>query len=595
MTRRARLCVLAMMLGLASAAAGQTLESVLMPGALIAGHAKLEEDCANCHVKFDRAGQDRLCLECHKPVAADVRAKRGYHGRMPAQACRTCHTDHKGRDAKTAAFDTARFDHRATGYDLANAHARAPCASCHVAGRRYREAPSECASCHARDDVHRGALGRQCGDCHDDTRWKSARFDHARTRFPLTGKHATTTCRDCHRDATFRGASTACVSCHRGDDRQHRGRLGERCESCHSARSWKDVGFDHGRDTRFALRGRHREVKCEACHTTVPAQLKLQGDCASCHARDDRHKGTLGNACGDCHTERSWRETRIDHDATRFPLTGKHGTAECKSCHRDPQSFKGAPLTCIGCHRADDAHTGHFGERCESCHDARGWKPSSFVHERETTYRLLGKHATTACALCHTGTLYVDKTSRECVSCHRKDDVHKGASGTRCESCHQETDWKRSQFDHARARFPLLGAHARVECKSCHATAEYRGTPQACVSCHEKDDRHKKTLGRDCAACHNARDWRVWDFDHAKTRFPLEGAHAKVRCASCHAIPVEGAIRLPMACADCHRRDDKHEGRFGMVCERCHTTARFSEIVGPMRGRGERGATGARP
>jgi hypothetical protein len=585
MTRRARLGVLAMMLGLATAAAGQTLESVLMPGDLIAGHAKLEADCANCHVKFDRVAQDRLCLDCHKPVAADVRAKRSYHGRLPPQACRSCHSDHKGRDAKIAAFDTARFDHRDTGYPLAGAHARAQCTSCHVAGRKYRDTPSECASCHTKDDVHKGTLGRQCADCHDDTRWKTARFDHARTRFALTGKHATTGCRECHRDATFKGAQTTCVSCHRPDDR-HKGRLGDRCDTCHTAANWKDIGFDHAHDAHFVLRGRHRDAKCEACHATVPAQLKLPTDCASCHAKDDRHKGSLGNACGDCHTERNWREARVDHDLTRFPLTGKHRNTDCKGCHRDPQSYKNAPLTCIGCHRADDTHKGRYGDRCESCHDARSWKPSTFRHDRDTKYPLLGKHASTACGQCHTGTLYVDKTARDCVSCHRKDDVHKGGSGTRCESCHQESDWKRTSFDHARSRFPLLGGHVRVQCKACHVTPEYRGTPVACVSCHEKDDRHKRTLGRECATCHNARDWRAWDFDHAKTRFALSGAHAKARCTACHDAPVEGPMRLPTACADCHRRDDKHEGRFGTVCERCHTTTRFSEIVGPVRGRG---------
>ena len=43
------------------------------------------QECANCHVKFDRAAQDGLCLDCHKEVGADVRAKQGYHGRLESR------------------------------------------------------------------------------------------------------------------------------------------------------------------------------------------------------------------------------------------------------------------------------------------------------------------------------------------------------------------------------------------------------------------------------------------------------------------------------------------------------------------------------
>ena len=66
----------------ASAATAQNLESAVMPGPVIQGHADLEGACQNCHIRFDRAAQPRLCLDCHKPVAADVRAGTGYHGRI---------------------------------------------------------------------------------------------------------------------------------------------------------------------------------------------------------------------------------------------------------------------------------------------------------------------------------------------------------------------------------------------------------------------------------------------------------------------------------------------------------------------------------
>ena len=112
---------------LAVAAAAQSLEGALMPGPVIAGHAKLEADCGNCHVRFDRAAQDRLCMDCHKPVAADVRAKRGHHGRIDATTCRRCHTDHKGREMRIAAFDERTFDHAKTDFVLGGAHAKVVC------------------------------------------------------------------------------------------------------------------------------------------------------------------------------------------------------------------------------------------------------------------------------------------------------------------------------------------------------------------------------------------------------------------------------------------------------------------------------------
>ena len=92
-----------------------------MPGDVIKGHAKLESECSNCHVLMNKSGQDRLCLDCHKDVAADVAGKRGYHGRIELGACRSCHTDHKGRDARIVKLDERTFDHAA---DVAHVLAR---------------------------------------------------------------------------------------------------------------------------------------------------------------------------------------------------------------------------------------------------------------------------------------------------------------------------------------------------------------------------------------------------------------------------------------------------------------------------------------
>jgi hypothetical protein len=561
-------------------ASAQSLEGVLMPGKVIAGHAKYEGDCGSCHVRFDRAAQDRLCRDCHKPVGADVEAKRGLHGRQEQKPCRQCHTDHKGREMNIAPLDEKAFDHARTDFALRGAHAKVPCRSCHLAGKKRRDAPGGCVDCHRADDKHKGSLGTACADCHGEANWKDAKYDHGKTRFALTGAHERTKCRDCHRDLTFKGAATTCVGCHREDDKQHKGRLGEKCDACHSTRDWKESTFNHDRDTKYALKGRHRTAKCESCHTVAPSREKLPTDCNACHRRDDKHEGTLGVQCGSCHTERNWREAKVDHDATKFPLLGKHKDVECRDCHRDVKRYKETPSDCLSCHRKDDTHKGRYGAKCESCHNVRSWRDVAFRHDRDTKYALRGKHAKVACDKCHTGHLYDDRLDTGCNACHARDDKHKGELGARCASCHDESTWKVGRFDHRRSRFPLVGAHVRLECKSCHKSARYKEAPLDCFGCHERDDKHKATLGHDCAACHNARDWRTWDYDHGRTRFALDGAHRPVPCVACHVVAGTKVAALPTDCASCHRGDDVHHGEYGTACERCHTTTTFRDIKG---------------
>jgi hypothetical protein len=81
-----------------------------MPGKLTTAHAKFEEDCTNCHDRSNRARQPQLCLACHKDIAADVGAKRGFHGRLTgastALQCRACHSEHLGRDASSAGINS---------------------------------------------------------------------------------------------------------------------------------------------------------------------------------------------------------------------------------------------------------------------------------------------------------------------------------------------------------------------------------------------------------------------------------------------------------------------------------------------------------
>jgi hypothetical protein len=117
---------------------------------------------------------------------------------------------------------------------------------------------------------------------------------------------------------------------------------------------------------------------------------------------------------------------------------------------------------------------------------------------------------------------------------------------------------------------------------TCHKTLLYKDAPRDCASCHRKDDAHKLTFGTACESCHNARAWGLWTFDHTRrTKYTLDGAHAKVPCARCHTQPAPGgkaAAEVGTNCIGCHRGDDAHDGAFGPACEQCHTSDNWKRI-----------------
>jgi hypothetical protein len=247
----------------------------------------------------------------------------------------------------------------------------------------------------------------------------------------------------------------------------------------------------------------------------------------------------------------------------------------CSSCHAN-EKYKGVPTACASCHQLQDVHQGRYGAKCDSCHQPEKWKTIRFDHSRQTKFPLRGKHASVTCDACHKGDLYRDKLAMTCISCHKKDDAHKGQLGPNCQQCHNETAWrKKVAFDHDLSRFPLLGKHAIVPCEECHKSTSFKDTPMACVSCHP-DEHHQGTLTSNCALCHTPNDWKRWRFDHDKqTSFPLTGAHAGLTCAACHREKNVTKISLPGSCYGCHAGDDDHQGNFGRACEKCHNTKSF--------------------
>lgn len=578
---------------------GQTIEKALMPGEVIQGHAKYEMECERCHRMFDKSAQAGLCQDCHKDIGRDVASKMGFHGRLDEKDCQVCHEDHKGRGAVVVHLDKNRFDHRRTDFPLNGAHgdAAVECSHCHEAKAKYREAPVGCNDCHEDDDHekgHRGVLGPKCGTCHSEKNWQDLRFDHEKTRFAIQGgRHADVKCRDCHGLSDYKKTPLTCVGCHEKDDNKkgHKGRYGAKCESCHDDKGeWKASVFDHERDVRppYPLRGKHRKIKCDACHLVEKGPLykqKLSVRCVVCHKVDDDkkgHRGTLGEKCESCHSERDWKTSRYDHDKTRFVLRDKHDEAKCGDCHTEGVSGSDLKklridMSCVSCHKKEDdgrkGHRGRYGPKCESCHDAKAWDSIVFNHDRKTEYPLRGKHVKVECDECHLvakGPIYESKLEVTCISCHRKDDEHKEQLGEKCADCHNEKRWDDVPYDHNKARYPLTGAHYKVDCKDCHATPAYRDTRTTCSACHRDDDKHKRAFGFKCESCHHTRSWMAWDFDHSQTRFKIDGAHDTADCYDCH-IP-DRDRPVPGTCVGCHEKDSIHDWGLSGSCERCHTT-----------------------
>lgn len=493
----------------------QDIETLVMPGKVIEGHADIEEECSSCHKMFDKGAQQQLCMDCHEEVALDVNTPSGYHGLYPEAVganCADCHTDHEGRDARIVVLDEDNFDHSFTDFDLLGTHRETDCVDCHAPGDKHRDAPSDCAACHGDESPHGPTMGDNCGACHEPSEWPDAKFDHDTTDYPLIGKHRETTCLDCHDDHTFPPAPTDCYACHEDDD-AHDGRSGQRCESCHNPADWHDSSFEHGRDTDFPLEGTHSTLACGDCHSENPFEDEMDTTCISCHREDDAHDGNRGDRCDSCHSSTEWQTPFFDHGRDAgYELLGGHAEAACNSCHVEAIFEIELSTNCDSCHRDDDPHAGTSTLPCAGCHTEVNWQDPVF-------------------------------------------------------------------FDHDFTRFPLHGQHRDNECEDCHTTKSFASAERNCANCHREDDPHGGHFPGTCDACHNPVGWDLWAFDHnTQTGFPLDGAHTDVGCDDCHRSSLEKMKSFNGGCGNCHRTHDDHDGEFGADCGRCHAADSFSEV-----------------
>ena len=401
-------------------------------------------------------------------------------------------------------------------------------------------------------------------------------------------------CTACHTKLSDDPQYELCVVCHKNVGRDleeglgYHGRLPSaqrrECATCHTDHEGRDkdivaldeATFDHSM-TNFVLLGAHEEAVCTDCHVPNRPHRQAETTCIGCHRDDDTHNGQLGEACNDCHTVNDWQEAKFDHNATSFPLTGRHENVVCSACHLS-EVFTEVGTTCADCHREDDVHKGRNGEQCADCHVTSSWSKVTFDHQRVSGFPLDGGHRWLTCKSCHRADDFKDLGGSNCNSCHSDEDVHEGRNGTDCASCHVTSDWKKTSFNHAATGFALPDGHDSLECTACHVDNVEDAIPRDCGGCHVDDDVHEGQLGATCEACHSAISWtEEIQFDHDLTRFPLVGKHADVVCNDCHASPKFHDVED--GCMDCHEKDDKHDGTLGTECEVCHNPSDWKSWI----------------
>jgi hypothetical protein len=200
---------------------------MIAPGRLIKEHQSLNGDCFACHTSF-RGIDSKKCIACHQTSEIGRLTSKGlplakpltsatFHKELSRESCVSCHSDHEG---VTRYQPTRKFDH-----SLLKAETSGKCQTCH-------KPPS--------DFVHQKIKG-ECAQCHAQTQWTPATFDHDKY-FMLDSDH-----------------SAACSSCHLANDYQR-----YTCYGCHE-HSLEKIRREHRKE------GINQFDRCVECHRSGEA------------------------------------------------------------------------------------------------------------------------------------------------------------------------------------------------------------------------------------------------------------------------------------------------------------------------------------
>ena len=471
------------------------------PGPLTTVHARvpdLAEDCSQCHGGWFTS-MPEACFGCHNDIEAQIPEGEGLHGALDTEKsmrCALCHSEHHGPQfaivndqsfAQAGIPDPLKFDHEFVGFPMWGQHLELECDVCHVNSnkpllshgeKRYLGLEQDCGTCH--EDAHDGRYALACAKCHGQDSFDQLDSAGHDALVPLIGGHGDISCRECH----ARGSTYSLESLARARTPAPR-----ECADCHE--SPHSVDFI---DDIAQLTSSTPASSCRACH---------EGDHTS-------------------FTDKNLTVTPAQHVCSGFPLDVPHESVDCNSCHSTTAAtfafaYPGRSADeCRQCH--EDPHGGQFDRGifsaggCIACHERERFEPHAFTVEKHALSRLplTGSHLEATCNDCHRvpvggGERVFHGMSSDCDSCHK--DAHRGffdrfergldwVTNGKCAHCHLATTFSQvpaDGFDHGEwTQFPILGAHAQVDCESCHPR-------------NDAPDEFGRTFGRAACASPTAR------------------------------------------------------------------------------------------
>ena len=394
----------------------------------------------------------------------------------------------------------------------------------------HDETGALCSACHS-PPMSQESMAMRCISCHQDISDKM-NFDQDLHGF-VAVENGVIFCRDCHTE--------------------HVGDLG--LMTFHSTREYPHDLFG------YSLRGHHdtqdgSDFVCADCHGEDITQYSIE-TCESCHREFEvafirEHVDSFGSDCLACHDGIDTYDESFNHESLGFDMSGEHAELVCVDCHEfartlaDLRSISG---DCLDCHLDDDIHIGELGQNCGTCHSPIGWEQFVMNHSL-TAFPLLGKHVDVACESCHIDQVFKG-TPQTCIDCHQQDDIHDGALGPECTSCHTEEGWELVSFDHTKPQ--------ATNCSTCHLV-----------------DRPSNHFPGQCSACHTTDTWEGATFSHT---FPIYHENAGGVCARCHPSNANPPYSV-WTCANCHSNSKmvkEHRGEtknFSQNCIQCHWDGR---------------------
>lgn len=573
-------------------------------------HAAVSSDCIQCH-NGDYNNTPNTCVGCHSSDYTATTDPNHIALQFPAD-CASCHSEN--------AWAPSTFNHDGQYFPIYSGKHQGvwiQCLDCHNNTSNY--AQFTCITCHQNPETNEShqAVGgysyqsAACLACHPSGDVLNI-FDHNTTNFPLSGAHLNVECTMCHATG-FQGTSSSCVACHNMDFAQASNPnhvtlgLSTDCISCHTTTpGWNPASFVIHNDY-YVLEGAHVGIanNCFECHNGN--YNNTPNTCVGCHNSEfnsttnpDHEVGAFPTNCTTCHSQNSWTPAVFDH-AIFWPLTGAHLSiaSNCVDCHNG--NYNNTSSECVSCHQTEfegSLNPPHsvlgFSNNCATCHTtAPGWSPATLPNH-DDYYVLTGAHQAISnnCAVCHNGNY--TNTPNTCIGCHQSDFVATTNPDhvtqqfpIDCISCHNQSAWQPSSFDHNTV-YPILGAHQAIanNCIVCHINGNYTTTPNTCIGCHVSDfngttnpDHEINQFSNDCTACHSQATWIPSTFNHS-TVYPLTGAHSNIsnQCALCH---INGNYSTtPNMCIGCHQSDyntsinpNHNSLGLGNDCAACHTTA----------------------